>query len=156
MTFSMLLEMGVRVTTENRKLGIVLKQRRAMMSLTLQELAHAASVSPSHLGRIERGERFPSARVLRRLAKPLGLEEVELFTLAEYMSSQRQSDRGVKALTHQLDPYVAAVLSQEPIEIQRAIVGILYVTKTVANSMCRHEEANANKRGTTDNVVPHT
>jgi len=44
-----------------------------------------AGVSASHLGRIERGERFPSGSVLRRIAGPLGFEEDELFTLAGYL-----------------------------------------------------------------------
>jgi len=44
--------------------------------LTLRELASASDISASHLGRIEQGNRFPSARILRRIAKPLGFEEM--------------------------------------------------------------------------------
>ncbi len=124
------------MTIENRKdLGKVLKQHRVMMSLTLNEVSRAANVSPSHLGRIERGERYPSARILRRLAKPLGLEEVELFTLAEYMSPQLHSDSGDVPRTRPLDPYVAGVLSQEPVEIQRAVIVILSAMKSMAKGM---------------------
>ncbi len=140
------------MTIENRKdLGKVLKQHRVMMSLTLYEVSRAANVSPSHLGRIERGERYPSARILRRLAKPLGLEEVELFTLAEYMSPQLHSDSGDVPRTRPLDPYVAGVLSQEPVEIQRAVVGILSVIKIVAKSLCTREKGDADKRITGEN-----
>lgn len=53
--------------TDNRNnLGKILKQRRVMIPLTLGELAQAAKVSASHLGRIERGERYASAQTLRR------------------------------------------------------------------------------------------
>jgi len=104
-----------------------------MIPLTLQELGRASSVSPSHLGHIERGDRFPSGRVLRKIAKPLGFEETELFTLAGYLFAkpsvaESQGERSVG----QLDPYVAALLTQEPVEIQRAIVTILTVLKSMA------------------------
>src|SRR4030067_2652577 len=69
-----------------KNLGKIIKQQRLMVPLTLQELANMSDVSPSHLGRIERGERFPSASILQKIAKPLGFEENELFTLAGYLS----------------------------------------------------------------------
>jgi transcriptional regulator with XRE-family HTH domain len=111
-------------------LGKILKQRRVMVTLTLQQLAGASGVSQSHLGRIERGERFPSAHVLRKIAKPLGLGEGELLTLAGYLSPQPPTE-AERPSVGQLDPYVAAVLSQEPVEIQRAAVTILSVLKTM-------------------------
>ena len=121
------------------------------MPLTLQELSSVSGVSPSHLGRIERGERFPSASILRRLAKPLGFEEDELFTLAGYLSPR---PLGVDE-THQdysgrqLDPYVARVLAQEPIDVQRAVVGILTILKSIAKGMWLKKAANiiATKHG---------
>jgi len=44
-----------------------------------------SGVSSSHLRRIERGERFPSAAILRKIAKPLGFSESELLSLADYL-----------------------------------------------------------------------
>ena len=72
-------------------LGRILKQQRIAIPLTLQELATTSGVSSSHLGRIERGERFPSAHILRKIAKPLGFDEDELFTLAGFLSPQSPS-----------------------------------------------------------------
>ncbi len=112
-------------------LGKILKQRRVMVPLTLGELAAASGVSASHLGRIERGERFPSARILRKIAKPLGASESELLTLAGYLSPQ-PSTGAERPSVGQLDPYVAVVLSQEPVEIQRAVVAILTIMKSLA------------------------
>ena len=126
------------MTVERRhNLGEVLKQHRIMMSLTLQELARAASVSASHLGRIERGERFPSARILRRLAKPLGLEEIELHTMAGYLSDQTSAESS-QVNMERLDPYVASVLGKEPVEVQRAVLTVLMVMKSMAkwNDCC--------------------
>jgi len=112
-------------------LGKILKQRRSMIPLTLQELAGVAGVSASHLGRIERGERFPSARVLRKIAKHLEFDEGELFILAEYMSPQSRNTIGNETQPGRLDPYVASILSQEPLEIQRAVTALLIVMKNM-------------------------
>jgi len=56
------------------ELGRIIRQQRLMLPLTLQEVAAMSGISASHLGRIERGGRFPSARVLRKIARPLGFE----------------------------------------------------------------------------------
>ncbi len=117
---------------DNRNdLGKILKQRRVMIPLTLHELARATGVSASHLGRIERGDRFPSARILRKIAKPLGFGEGELFTLADYLSPQ-PSTEAERSVGGRLDPYAASVLSQEPVELQRAVVAILTILKSIA------------------------
>jgi len=91
--------------TENKRddLGKMLKQRRLMIPLTLQKLASAAGVSASHLGRIERGERFPSAWILRKIVKPLGLGEDELFASAGFLSP-KPSGEAEKAGWGRLDP----------------------------------------------------
>ena len=122
----------------NNDLGKILKQQRLTIPLTLTELATVSRVSSSHLGRIERGERFPSARILRKIAKPLGFDEDELFTLAGFLSPQNQSvtnDAKPGYLGRQIDPYVAKILSEEPVEIQRAVIGILSLLKSVARGM---------------------
>ncbi|HEY32143.1 MAG TPA: helix-turn-helix transcriptional regulator [Dehalococcoidia bacterium] len=122
---------------DKNHIGTILKQQRISLPLTLQELAGKAEVSASHLGRIERGERFPSAHILRKIAAPLGFEENELFTLAGYLSSQspRTAERLPTYGSGQLDPYVARVLSQEPPEVQRAVIGILTMLRSIAKSM---------------------
>jgi transcriptional regulator with XRE-family HTH domain len=121
----------------NNDLGKIIKQQRITVPLTLQELAAESSVSSSHLGRIERGERFPSARILRKIAKPLGFDEDELFTLAGFLSPQTEgvAEEGrLRFSNRQLDPYVARMLGEEPPEIQRAVIGILSLLKSVAKS----------------------
>jgi transcriptional regulator with XRE-family HTH domain len=121
----------------NNDLGKIIKQQRVTVPLTLQELAAESSVSSSHLGRIERGERFPSARILRKIAKPLGFDEDELFTLAGFLSPQTSNvaEEGRSRYSNrQLDPYVARMLAEEPVEIQRAVIGILSLLKSVAKS----------------------
>jgi transcriptional regulator with XRE-family HTH domain len=122
------------MTTDSRnELGKLLKQRRVMVPLTLQELARAAGVSSSHLGRVERGERFPSARILRRIAKPLGFDEAELFTLADYLP--QSVSRPQRENLGRLDPYAASVLASEPVEVQHAVIGILFVLKSIGRGV---------------------
>ncbi|HEY51722.1 MAG TPA: helix-turn-helix transcriptional regulator [Dehalococcoidia bacterium] len=124
----------------NNDLGRIIKQQRIAIPLTLQELAAASGVSSSHLGRIERGERFPSAHILRRIARPLGFDEDELFTLAGFLSphnSEVAEERSTAYGNRRLDPYVAKMLAEEPVEIQRAVIGILNTIKLVAKGMAR-------------------
>lgn len=122
-----------------KNLGTLLKQQRLRMPLTLRELTDLSGVSPSHLGRIERGERFPSASVLRRISKPLGFEEDELFTLAGYLSSPSPgiAEAHPGYIGRQLDPYVAKILAEEPVEVQRAVIGILSMLKSIAQNKTR-------------------
>ncbi len=125
--------------TNNSDLGKVLKQQRINVPLTLQELAAESGVSSSHLGRIERGERFPSARILRKIAKPLGFNEDELFTLAGFLTPQTSgvTEGEARFSARQLDPYVARMLAEEPPEIQRAVIGILSLLKSIARGISK-------------------
>ena len=124
---------------ETNNLNKIIRQQRVMIPLTLQELSAKSGVSPSHLGRIERGERFPSAHILRKIAAPLGFEENELFALAGYLSTQPPGIAESNTLYsgRGLDPYVASVLSEEPVEVQRAIIGILTILKSVSRGMSK-------------------
>ena len=115
-------------------LGEAIKQHRISLSLTLQELAAKSGVSASHLGRIERGKRFPSAHVLRKIAKPSGFQEDELLTLARYLSPKFiiTAEKSLAPGRQRLDPYVARVLAEEPVEAQYAVIVILTILKSIA------------------------
>jgi len=118
--------------TDRNDLGKIIRQQRVIKGLRLKDLSASSGVSASHLGRIERGERSPSARTLRKLAQPLGFGESELFTLAGFMAPPPSTAE--KTQLGQLDPYVASVLSPEPVEVQRAVVTILSVMKSLAKA----------------------
>jgi len=118
-------------------LGELIKQQRLAMSLTLRELSAASDISASHLGRIERGDRFPSARTLRKIAQPLGFEENRLFILAGFLPPTSPDDGKEKA-SHPiscLDPDVVRVLAEEPVEVQRCVIGIISIIKSLAKSV---------------------
>ena len=124
-------------TMIKREFGEIIRRERVKIPLTLQQLSAMSGVSPSHLGRTERGERFPSANVLKRIAKPLGFDEDELFILAGYLSPQQDalSDNMTGYNAGRLDPYVAKILSKETVEVQLAIVGLVSMLKTISKSM---------------------
>jgi transcriptional regulator with XRE-family HTH domain len=117
-------------------LGEIIRQGRITQRLTLSQLSAASGVSSSHLGRIERGERYPSGSILRRIAEPLGFEENELFTLAGYLSPNPPGIAETRSRygSGELDPYVARMLAQEPVDVQRAVIGILTILKSIAKS----------------------
>ncbi len=125
--------------SDRNNLGEIIRQQRIAVPLTLQELATMSGVSSSHLGRIERGERFPSASILRKVAQPLGFEEDELFTLAGYLSPQPPgiADSRREYYDGRLAPYVAKMLAQEPPDVQHAVIGILTMLKSIAKSMTK-------------------
>jgi transcriptional regulator with XRE-family HTH domain len=135
----------MKKTNINKELGKLLKLRRASVQLTLCQLADMTGISPSHLGRIETGGRYPSAYVLQKIAKPLGLEESELFSLAGYLSQPLDEVEEDKPsyVSAQIDPYVSRVLSNESPEVQRTVIGILSILKSIAKT---YEGEKDNKR----------
>lgn len=119
------------------RIGEIIKQRRVTIPLTLCELSSNSGVSQSHIGRIERGERLPSAHVLRKIAKPLGFEEEELFMVAGFLSipsSDQKNSTNSYYHNLEIDPFVANVLAHEPAEVQRAVIGILSLLKIIAKT----------------------
>ena len=123
------------MTTASNEIGKTLKQRRLSLELTLRELAARSGISASHLARVERGERFPSGHILRKIAKPLNFDESLLMTIAGYLPPQPSSETGEESrIYRQLDPYVAKVLSEEPVEVQRAVLSLLTIVKAIAKA----------------------
>lgn len=121
---------------DNKDFGRMIRQQRLMIPMTLHELTRKSGVSPSYLGRIERGERFPSATILQKIARPLGFDVDELFALAGYLSPQPNtiSEAQPSYSGNHLDPYVCRVLAQEPLGVQRAVIGILSILKGLAKA----------------------
>ena len=121
-------------------LGQILKQQRLSVSLTLHQLSRESGVSASHLGRIERGNRFPSSRTLRKVADPLGLDEIELLMLGDYLSdgapteATRLKDYHFTKVLKGLDLGVATMLAKEPVEMQRTLIKILRILKSLPQS----------------------
>ena len=132
------------INDSSQNLNRILKQRRVMLSLTLKELAALSGISQSYLGRIEKGNRFPSAAILKNLAKPLDYAESELLSLAGYLSfpSDNTDDKNSGHFAGQIDRQISILLSNEPIEVQHAIIGILNILKSIALSTNANQKKN--------------
>ncbi len=76
--------MESEATTE---LGLYIRRQRQRERMTIRQLADAAGVDFSWLGRLERGEyASPDARLLGAVARGLGLDPSDLNILAGYPS----------------------------------------------------------------------
>jgi len=129
------------MTMADNEFGKTLKQRRLSLELTLRELAAKSGVSSSGLGRVERGDRFPSGHILRKIAKPLGFAEIELLTRAGYLSDSSSETVEEPRIYRQLDPYVAKVLSEEPVHVQRTMVTLFIMLKqAIAENLLRKQD----------------
>jgi transcriptional regulator with XRE-family HTH domain len=71
-------------------LGHVIRLERQNQSLTMRELGEKAGLSEIYIGEIERGQKYPSAKVLESLAKAL---ELDLAALLELVAEEIRRER---------------------------------------------------------------
>lgn len=64
------------------RIGQAIRSVRLEQSLSQEELADAAGIDRSHMGRIERGQRNVTVLNLNRIASALGLDLAQLFSAA--------------------------------------------------------------------------
>ncbi len=69
-------------------LGQILRKRRKERGLSLVKLGKVSGLHHAHIARLERGQRFPTGRTLRKLAKPLGFSELQLLKAAGFISQE--------------------------------------------------------------------
>lgn len=60
-------------------LGNVIRKIRKQKNLTLKSLSEKAGLSIIYLGEIERGQKYPSASVIKSISDALDIDLVELF-----------------------------------------------------------------------------
>jgi transcriptional regulator with XRE-family HTH domain len=133
----------VILSIDSRDIGSIVRQLRVRADISRVQLGAASGVSTSHLTRIENGQRFPSAKVLRKIAPHLHIGEVELLSLAGYVSLEQYNMLGNLDST-KLDPNVVAILSQEPVEVQRAVIIILSIIKYIAEGIAHGQTRTKN------------
>lgn len=102
---------GARPEYPGMTLGTLLKKRRQERNLTLEAVALEAGTNQGNLSRIERDAQQPSAALLRKIAKALGVTVGALYeeldtapagikeTSPEYNKQLQQVQRGFLALT---------------------------------------------------------
>jgi transcriptional regulator with XRE-family HTH domain len=67
-------------------MGPRIRELRIERGMTLDELATAASISASHLSRLERGQTAPSFKVAADIARHIGVKPSELATIQREQS----------------------------------------------------------------------
>jgi transcriptional regulator with XRE-family HTH domain len=67
-----------RVRKFDYKIGLRIRQLRLQQKIPLEELSESADMSPSHLSRVENGERSLTLRQAENLARRLGIKIGEL------------------------------------------------------------------------------
>jgi transcriptional regulator with XRE-family HTH domain len=71
--------------------GRVIRRERQYRQLTIKELGDKAGLSEIYVGEIERGQKYPSAKVLESIASALELDLAEFLELvAEEIRSERE------------------------------------------------------------------
>jgi transcriptional regulator with XRE-family HTH domain len=72
-------------------MGRVIRRERQERQMTLKEVADKAALSVVYVGEVERGQKYPSATVLEKLAEALDLTVADLLELvAEEIRLERQ------------------------------------------------------------------
>jgi transcriptional regulator with XRE-family HTH domain len=75
--------------------GAVVRERRLDSGLSQEELASAALVERSHMGKIERGEHLPNLLLVLRLADALAINPGELLDeVARRLALTRDKGKG--------------------------------------------------------------
>jgi transcriptional regulator with XRE-family HTH domain len=72
-------------------IGRVIRRERQNRQMTIKELGDKAGLSEIYMGEIERGQKYPSAKVLESLARALDLDTADLLELmAEEIRAERE------------------------------------------------------------------
>jgi transcriptional regulator with XRE-family HTH domain len=74
-------------------IGRIIRRERLDRQLTIKELGDKAGLSEIYVGEIERGQKYPSSKVLENIAQALDLDLADLLELmAEVIRSERQPE----------------------------------------------------------------
>lgn len=74
-------------------IGRVIRRERQDRQLTIKELGEKAGLSEIYVGEIERGQKYPSAKVLESIASALDLDLADLLELmADEIRGERQPE----------------------------------------------------------------
>jgi len=74
-------------------MGRVIRRERQDRQLTIKELGEKAGLSEIYVGEIERGQKYPSAKVLESIASALDLDLADLLELmADEIRGERQPE----------------------------------------------------------------
>ncbi|HLX39846.1 MAG TPA: helix-turn-helix transcriptional regulator [Ktedonobacteraceae bacterium] len=80
-------------------IGRVIRRERQIRRLTIKDLGDKAGLSEIYVGEIERGQKYPSSKVLESLAKALDIDLADLLELmAEEIRFEREPQLATNAI----------------------------------------------------------
>lgn len=80
---------GKGKTARQRLFGDRVRQRRAQLNMSQENLAHRSGLNRSYIGSLEAGQRNPSLENICRLAKALKLDAADLVRGAQAKAGRR-------------------------------------------------------------------
>ena len=80
-----------------------MQEARNLLGFSQLGLANEINVSPSYIGEIEKGKKFPSAKMLQKIADALKLKPYQLFLDKEDIDKFNREDLIRKMYTHVKD-----------------------------------------------------
>lgn len=80
-------------------IGRVIRRERQGRQMTIKELGDKAGLSEIYVGEIERGQKYPSSKVLESIAQALELDTADLLELvAEEIRKEREPEMVTSAI----------------------------------------------------------
>lgn len=113
-----------RHSVQRQRIGPAVRRLRRLQGLTLDQLAEAAAVSPSHLSRLERSQTLPSFPVMAKIADALEVDVNEFVRLEHdvtHLDDELSWYLGMLALTDDANQELFGLT----IETRRALVDCL-------------------------------
>jgi transcriptional regulator with XRE-family HTH domain len=96
-------------------IGRVIRRERQDRNLTIKELGDKAGISEIYVGEIERGQKYPSSKVLESIAQAL---EIDLAEFLELLADEIRSEREPQMTTSA----IGFVLPSTPNQPRRMVV----------------------------------
>lgn len=110
-----------RQTVQRQRIGPAVRRLRRERGMTLDALADAAKISPSHLSRLERSQTLPSFPVLAKISDALGVDVNEFVRLErDVVKLDEEFARYLTVLA--IGPEERAELLNLSIEARRSLV----------------------------------
>lgn len=99
---------------QNKALGAFIRAQRELASLSLRQLSDMADVSNAYLSQIERGLHEPSIRVIRSVARALGVPAEVLLAQAGLIDETEGADVDGPAPSAAAPPSVEEAVRADP------------------------------------------
>ncbi len=110
------------MTSLEEIIGRVIRRERQDRRMTIKELGDKAGLSEIYVGEIERGQKYPSSKVLESLAKAL---DIDLADLLELMAEEIRYEREPQLATNAIGFTIPSTSGQPRRLIVKKMVNML-------------------------------